>query len=83
MSQELISNMSVSVFKNKSVAYLDFGIFKYVAKVLRDSVFGTQILLRKVHRFLVREDSGRVRSEELLLDAHVVVGDGEDRGPIL
>lgn len=67
----------------KGSVELDLGVFENVAQVLGDTVFGSQILLCEVHGLLVRQDRGRVGSEELLLNAHVVIGDGENSSSIL
>lgn len=67
----------------KSKTYLDLGVIEHVSQVLRDTIIWAQILLSEVDGLLVGQDRGRVRTKELLLDSHVVVGDGEHSSAVL
>ena len=62
---------------------LVLGIFIDVSEVLRDSIFGPEVLLSEIDCLFVAEDGGRVGTQEFLLYSHVVVGDGEDCGTVL
>ena len=61
---------------DRRATYLNLGVLKDITEVLRDAILRPQVLLSEVNGLLVREDGGRVRAEELLLDTHVVVGNG-------
>ena len=49
---------------------------------MSDAVLWSEVLLREVHGFLVGKDSSGVRSEELLLDSHIMISDGEHGGTV-
>ena len=65
------------------MTYLDLSVLENVAKVLCDAVLRAQVLLCKVDGFLVGKDGRWVGAKELLLHAHVMIGDGEDGRAIL
>lgn len=63
--------------------YLNLGVFENASEILGDPVISSEILLSKVDRFFVGENGSRIRAEELLLDAHIVVRNREHGGSIL
>ena len=65
------------------MTYLNLSVLEYIAQVLGDTVFRTKVLFSEVNSFLVRKDGSWVRSEEFLLDAHIVVCNCKHGGSIL
>ena len=53
--------------------YLDFSVFENISQVLGDAVIRSQVLFRKVDSLLVLQDRSRVRLQELLFNAHIMV----------
>jgi hypothetical protein len=62
---------------------LVLGILIDVSEVLRDAIFGSEVLLSEIDCLFVAEDGGRVGTQEFLLYSHVVIGDGKDGGTVL
>ena len=65
------------------MTYLNLSVLEYIAQVLGDTVFRTKVLFGEVNSFLVRKDGSWVRSEEFLLDAHIVISNGKYSSSIL
>ena len=65
------------------VTYLVLSVLVNASQILCDSIIRSQVLLGEVHSFLVGEDGSGVRSQEFLLNTHVVVGDGKNCNFIL
>jgi len=50
----------LNAFLVKRLIQLDFGVFENISKVLGDAVFGSQVLLCEINRFLVAKNGRRV-----------------------
>ena len=59
------------------MTYFDLSVFENASQVLRDPVIRAKVLLGEVDCLFVTQNGRWVRTEELLLDTHVVIGNGE------
>lgn len=74
---------SLASFFVHAAVQLNLGVFENAPEILSDPIFSSEILLSKVDRFFVGENGSRIRAEELLLDAHIVVCNCKHGGSIL
>lgn len=74
---------SLASFFVHAAVQLNLRVFENASEILGDPVISSEILLSKVDRFFVGENGSRIRAEELLLDAHIVVRNREYSGSIL